>query len=190
VDGATQLSATSNFLVQVLPPSPPTLIVPPTQAIYAGQPLVVTNYATNGAYPGSTFTFAAFGPTNLDVSNLPKGGVLKWTPTAAQAASDNTIYVMVTEDNSLSADSSFLVLVFPPPPPLLRVSPLQSASATNGFHFALNTVADTWWRIDVSTNLVNWWPVSTNLASPTGSLQFTDPAATNYLQRFYRAVLP
>ncbi len=190
VDSLTQLSASSNFLVQVLPPPLPTLIVPPTQSIYAGQLLVVTNYATNAAYPGSTFTFAAFGPTNLDVSNLSEGGVLKWTPTVAQAQSENTIYVMVTENNSLSTNGSFQVLVFPTPSPALRVSPLRPVFGANGFQFTVNTMAGTTWRIDASTNLLNWRPVATNLTGPSGALQFTDPVATNYLQRFYRAVLP
>jgi hypothetical protein len=188
-DDLSQLSATNTFLVQVLPPQAPTLIVPQQQAIYAGQLLVVTNSATNSAYPGDTFTFSAFGPTNLDVSNLAQGGVLKWTPTAAQAQSLNTIYVLVTEQNSLSANSNFLVLVFPTPSPLLTVSSLR-ASSTNGFQFTINTAPNTAWRIEASTNLLNWGPVATNLANPSGALQVTDALATNFLQRFYRAVLP
>jgi len=85
VDSLTGFSATNKFLVQVLPPQPPTLIVPLTQTIYAYQTMVVTNQATS-VYPNSTFTFAAFGPTNMDVSNLPKNGVLKWTPTFGAGA--------------------------------------------------------------------------------------------------------
>ena len=43
--------------------------------------------------------------------------------------------------------------------------------------------------IDASTNLVQWTKIAvrTNL---TGSVEFTDRAATNYPQRFYRAVAP
>ncbi len=187
MDSLSHLSATSNFLVQVLPPQPPTLMVPPTQMIYAGQLLVVTNYATN-AYPGDTFTFAAFGPPNMDVSNLPKNGVLKWTPTTAQAPSANTIYVKVTDNNSLSAISNFLVLVLTTPPPGFTVPPTQTLPS-NGFQFKLNTMPDTIWRIDASTNLSSWKPVSTNTADSSGTLQFTDSPAS-YPRRFYRAVLP
>ncbi len=188
LDGLSHLSATSNFLVQVLPPQPPTLIVPPTQLIYAGQLLVLTNYATN-VYPGSTFTFAAFGPTNMDISNLPMKGVLKWTPLAAQAPSANTIYVKVTDNNSLSTISNFLVLVLTTPPPGLTVPPTQTLPV-NGFHFTLNTMPDTTWRIDASTNLSRWLPLLTNTADSSGTLQVTDLLATNYLRRYYRAVLP
>lgn len=43
--------------------------------------------------------------------------------------------------------------------------------------------------IEASTNLVQWTKIGvrTNL---TGSVELTDSAATNYSQRFYRAVAP
>jgi hypothetical protein len=188
VDSLSGLTATSNFLVQVLPPQPPTLIVPPTQAIYVGQMLVVTNYATNSAYPSRTFTYSlALGPANIDVST---NGVLKWTPTAAQAGI-NYIYVKVMDNNSppLSTISGFLVLVSMPPSPGFTVPPAQTLPV-NGFHFTLNTMPDTTWRIDASTNLSGWRPLLTNTADSSGTLQFTDLLATNFLHRFYRAVLP
>ncbi len=181
--------ATSNFLVQVLPAQPPTLIVPPMQLLYAGQMMDVTISATNSAYPGDTFTFVAFGPTNLNVSNLPKNGVLKWTPLTAQAPSANTIYVTATDTNSLSSTSNFLVLVFTTPPPGLTVPPTQTLPI-KGFQFTLNTMPDTTWQIDASTNLLNWQSVGNYTANSSGTLQFTDLLATNYLCRFYRAVLP
>ena len=188
-DCVSHLIATSNFLVQVLPPLPPTLIVPPMQLLYAGQTMDVIISATS-VYPGDTFTFLAFGgPTNLDVSNLPIKGVLKWTPLAAQAPSANTIYVKVTDNNSLSTSSNFLVQVFTTPQPGFTVPPAQTLKV-NGFQFSLNTTPDTTWRIDASTNLLSWRPVKTNTADSSGTLHFTDLLATNYLRRFYRAVLP
>jgi len=188
-DCVSHLIATSNFLVQVLPPQPPTLIVPPMQLIYAGQTMDVTISATS-VYPDDTFIFAAYGPTNLVVSNRLTSAVLKWTPLAAQAApSPNTIYVKATDINSLSSISNFLVLVFTTPQPGFMVSPAQTLKS-NGFQFSLNTIPDTTWRIDTSTNLSSWRPLLTNLAGPSGTLQFTDLLATNYLRRFYRAVLP
>ncbi len=48
------------------------------------------------------------------------------------------------------------------------------------------------WRIQAATNLnaaVNWLTL-TNLTSWTDTLQFKDLSATNYPQRFYRAVWP
>ena len=42
--------------------------------------------------------------------------------------------------------------------------------------------------IEASANLTNWL-VLTNILNKTGRIQFTDPAATNHSQRFYRARL-
>ncbi|MGB7747616.1 MAG: putative Ig domain-containing protein [Verrucomicrobiia bacterium] len=131
-DSLTGDSATSNFLVQVLPPHPPTLIVPPTQLIYAGQTMDVTISATNSAYTNCSFTYVVFatnGPPYVDESDLPTDGVLKWTPTAAQAPNIYTIVVGVTESNSLSAISNFLVLVAMPPSPTLIVPPTRTIYA-------------------------------------------------------------
>jgi hypothetical protein len=40
--------------------------------------------------------------------------------------------------------------------------------------------------IEASTNLAVWAPVSTN-STPTNTLFYTDPDASNHLRRFYRA---
>ena len=130
-DCVSHLIATSNFLVQVLPPQPPTLIVPPTQLIHAGQMMDVTNHATS-IYPNPTFTYAAFalfGPPYLDDSDMLTDGVLKWTPTAAQAQQEYTIIVEVTDNNQLSTFSNFLVMVSTTPPPVLKVPPTQTIYA-------------------------------------------------------------
>jgi hypothetical protein len=94
----------------------------------------------------------------------------------------------VTDNNSLSTISNFLVLVSTTPPPGFTVPPTQTLTI-NGFQFTLNTMPNTAWRIDASINLLNWLPIKTNTADSSGMLQFTDSLATNYLRRFYRAVL-
>ena len=89
-------------------------------------------------------------------------------------------------DNStppLDATNSFTVIILLPNPPTLTIS------VTNGFQLSFSTGSNTTWRIDASTNLLNWHPVFTNVADPSGTLQFTDLLATNYPWRFYRAVL-
>ena len=43
------------------------------------------------------------------------------------------------------------------------------------------------YRIDASTNLLNWVPV-TNFLNPSEEVQFIDSGASNFPQRFYRAV--
>jgi hypothetical protein len=78
--------------------------------------------------------------------------------------------------------------------PILSVSPVlkivASTQPANGsFQLMFNTGSNTIWRIDASTNLSNWLPLVTNTAGAGGTIQFTDMLATNYLWRFYRAVL-
>ena len=194
VDGVSLLSATNSFVVVVSNPPLPVLTVPGTQAIYAGQKLVVTNSATNSAFPHCTFTFGT-NSAPAGVSINPTNGVLTWTPTAAQAPNIYSISVKVTDNNSppLGATNGFLVLVSPTPPPVLTVPTAQTLKI-NGFQFTLNTAPNITWRIDASTNILanttNWLRLLTNTAGPGGTIQFTDLLATNYLRRFYRAVLP
>jgi len=163
----------------------PTLTVPPTQTIYAGQTLTVTIDAT--LFPDGPPTFGLVsGPTNVFLNT--NNGVLTWTPAIAQTPTTNTISVKVTDNNvpPLSVANSFVVQVLSPP--ALKIA--ASAQPTNGsFQLTFSTGSNTTWRVDASTNLLNWLPLLTNTVGPSGTIQFTDLLATNYPWRFYRAVL-
>jgi len=153
---------------------------------------VVTISATNSVLPNDTYSYLLIGPVpgNVDQSNLAANGVLKWTPTAAQASSQYDFSVVATDKqlNSLHASTAFTVFVLPTPSPTLTAA--LARPGAGGFQFTLDTVPDSTWRIDASTNLVAWRPVFTNMADASGSLQFTDLFATNFLERYYRAVVP
>lgn len=179
------LATTNSFVIQVLSPLPPVLMVPSQQTIYAGQTLVATNSATNSIFPNGTFTFGiGFASTNVSIN--PTNGVLTWTNTAPAAPSTNIISVTVSDNNSppLGATNSFTVIINLPNPPQLT----NSLSVTNGFQFTLHTISNTTWRIDASTNLLTWLPIFTNLSGTSGTLEFTDVLATNFPCRYYRAV--
>ena len=45
------------------------------------------------------------------------------------------------------------------------------------------------YRVLGSTNLLNWQTIA-SVTNVTGTVQFTDPGATNYHRRFYRPVMP
>ena len=167
----------------------PVLTVPATQTIYAGRSLNVTNYATLLPTNGTPL-FSLVSPpitfTNLNLNST--NGILTWTNTASAVPSTNKITITVSDNNSppLGATNSFTVIIkLPNPPQLTRL-----LAAANGFQFTLNTVSNTTWRIDASTNLSTWLPIFTNLAGTDGTLQFTDLLATNFPNRFYRAVFP
>lgn len=59
---------------------------------------------------------------------------------------------------------------------------------TGGFKLQLSGPAGSNYVIQASTDLKNWIPISTN-AAPTGTVSFTDTAATNLAFRYYRAVI-
>jgi hypothetical protein len=167
--------------------SKPVLTVPTNQTIYAGQTLVVTNFATNSTLLNSTFTFGL--PSASTNFFITTNGVLTWTNTAASPGT-NVIYVTVTDNSAppLSATNNFsLIILAPAAPALALVSTLASSGR---FQFSFNTQSNTLWRVDTSSNLVNWRPVLTNVVGPSGTLQFTDLLATNFPTRFYRAVFP
>ena len=87
----------------------------------------------------------------------------------------------------LSATNRFsVIIIILPPPPVLIVS--NTLFSSNPFQFSFQTRSNTTWRIDASTDLLNWLPLFTNTAGASGTLQFTDLLATNFPLRFYRAV--
>ena len=60
--------------------------------------------------------------------------------------------------------------------------------STNGFNLTLQGPVGSNYIIQVSTNLVNWQPV-TNFTITNSPFSFQDATATNYNRRFYRAMM-
>jgi uncharacterized delta-60 repeat protein len=69
---------------------------------------------------------------------------------------------------------------------LLKLN-IEPRKANSLFRFTLNTQPGKQYRIEASTNLLNWLPISTNLATGI-SLGFDDPNASGPKVQFYRAV--
>lgn len=80
-------------------------------------------------------------------------------------------------------------------PVTIRVAPRSASLASPAFgtnlQFQLLLVGEPrlQYRIDASTNLLNWAPLTNLLVSPDGAILLTDVAWTNFRARFYRAVL-
>ena len=71
-----------------------------------------------------------------------------------------------------------------PQPSLLAAGPLNPGGP---FDFLLKGEPGGTYQIEVSTNLLNWTPISTNTLN-TGTLMFHDPRTPVVKQRFYRAL--
>ena len=99
------------------------------------------------------------------------------------------VTVMLSADgNTLAAFDGSIYLALPPPS-----QPSGFSVATNGFNglatFQLTGQPGYNYIIEASTNLVSWTSIA-ELVTTNGTVSFTDSAATNYPQRFYRAVAP
>ena len=66
---------------------------------------------------------------------------------------------------------------------------LDVSSTNNGMFMTLSGPSQYNYLVEASTNLVNWTPFAI-LSNTNGAVQFCDPDAGNYKQRFYRAVRP
>jgi hypothetical protein len=55
------------------------------------------------------------------------------------------------------------------------------------FQMPISGLAGKTYYLQATTNLINWVPLSTNIA-PSDSFYLVDPDATNFQYRFYRAV--
>jgi hypothetical protein len=66
---------------------------------------------------------------------------------------------------------------------------MEQPLVTNGLNVNLQISPGLNGHIQVSTNLVDWVTL-TNFVGTNANINFLDPAATNFDQRFYRAVIP
>jgi uncharacterized repeat protein (TIGR03803 family) len=128
---------------------------------------------------------------NGNVWNLVNttNGYTNWTKTVTLLTGTNTLNIYAQDlggnysaTNSISVVSSNtfkLQLAFAAGQPL----------AADGLNFMLQVSTNVNGRILVSTDLLNWL-IFTNFTGTNATLNFRDAAATNFNQRFYRAVTP
>ena len=172
-------------LVLSPPNTPPVLNAISNRNVIAGATITFTNIATDTNVPTQTLTFSLLTPPAGATIN-PSSGIFSWRPAIAQSPSTNPMSVKVTDNGSpvMSATQSFSVFVLRPATPVISQPKL-----TNGIS-SLQVSGDSGpdYTLLGATNLnspVTWLPLKTNLA-PLPPFIFTDSAATNFNQRFYR----
>lgn len=104
------------------------------------------------------------------------------TPIDAEIIS-NKVYVI-----EYSGNQGIWEITFPAVTPVTTITQ-PSWHKDSGFSFSMNAVVGQTYRIDVSTNLVNWMSL-TNIVPAQTPFEFFDSTATNYPSRFYRVALP
>ena len=184
---ASQVASNYLFGPWTLPAAPKALLFAAISnvTVNAGVALRLTNSAADPNLPPLPVTFNLLsGPVGAMVN--AGSGVFTWRPTVAQADTTNLISIQAANNGTpgLSATQSFFAAVRP-----LNRPVVNGLSATNGqISLAVSGDAGPDYFIQVSTNLIQWQPVFTNL-SPTLPFCWTDTAATNFSSRFYRVSL-
>jgi hypothetical protein len=93
-------------------------------------------------------------------------------------------YDVVVSSSYGSVTSSVVNLTVTLLPPVILSAPQITVGKTN-FTFLLSGPAGSNYVLQVSTNLLNWSPVSTSTIPVSGTINVTN-AITNYNRRFYR----
>jgi len=136
-----------------------------------------TTFAVTNLFGVGPFTYQ-WQCNNTNISGATNASLsltnLQWNQSGTYSVAVSNGYGAVTNGATLSVV------------PLLFITP-GTMLTTNGFQFSVNfAYATNAVVIFASTDLVNWVPVLTN--PPGGGPVFFDSGATNFPQRFYRAV--
>jgi hypothetical protein len=97
--------------------------------------------------------------------------------------SNSGLYQVVITNVLGNATSPTAPLVVATPPNLNGITLLPDRN----IQLSLSALSNLTYRIDASTNLIDWAGV-TNLSNPNCTFQFIDFAATNFHRRFYRSL--
>jgi hypothetical protein len=87
-------------------------------------------------------------------------------------------------NGTVVSSNAVLLVLLEPVVEVVRV--VSSGLTTTGFNLRLAGPLGSNYVIQASSDLTNWTSISTN-AAPDGTVDFTDTAALNRPQRFYRA---
>jgi hypothetical protein len=189
-DGTPPLSATNRFTVTVNEVNvAPVLAAISDRTVNAGELLSFTNTASDEDLPANVFTFSLDDGAPVGASIEEATGVFKWTPTAAQAQSTNTMTARVTDNGMppLSDAKTFRVVVYGPPVELRIVG---TPSVVDGnFSFTWQAQAGRTYRVQYKSDLdpaTSWsdLPDSVTATGPTAT--YEDKTNGNAGQGFYR----
>jgi uncharacterized repeat protein (TIGR03806 family) len=164
-DWINSLPGTPALAPPTITPNGGTFYVSANVSLQAPDPNATVYYTLDGSRP-TTNSFVYSGPFTL-VSNAT---------VSANAFETNFV-------NSIAPTALFLIKP-------LQVIPQSSSFLPNGeFQLQIGAVQGSNYVLQASTNLINWTPVSTNLAG-SNLFYMIDSNAANFPDRFYRVLQP
>lgn len=95
---------------------------------------------------------------------------------------------IVNGGGTVSSSSATLIVLTSTVSNVVNITSAGTGMVAGGFKIQLSGPSGSNYVIQASTDLKNWVPISTN-AAPTGSVSYTDAAATNLSFRYYRAMI-
>lgn len=129
-----------------------------------------------------------FGQVGHNYSLLASSNLMAWTPILSFACTNATMAVL--DNSAKNYAARFYRLVTPPAVPAISLQVGAGRQpGTNGLDLVLQATAGLEYRIDVSSDLINWTAI-TNFISTNATTCVCDPTANNCTRRFYRAVAP
>jgi hypothetical protein len=133
-------------------------------------------------------SLSVFGQAGHNYTLLASTNLVDWVPILSFACTNGAMDVFDADVTNFSARFYRLA-----PPTAVSGLKLGLGSAqpvsSNGLDLVLFSLPGLEYRIDASSDLLNWMAV-TNFVSTNATMHFLDSSATNYSQRFYRAVVP
>jgi hypothetical protein len=162
---------------------------------FAVPPAIVTQPQDQSVSPGqpASFSVTATGTGPLSYQWNLNGVALPGATDSAAALTNAQLtdaggYSVVVTNIAGSVTSSVALLTVTNPTPVVA-SVLDGATLTpNGFSFQTSVPLGHTYIVFATPDLQTWTPIATNVAT-TATITFTDPAATNAPQRFYRILV-
>jgi plastocyanin len=165
-------------------PPPPPLSVSITNPVPSARYLAGVNITlkATASETGGTVTNVQFFSGLTSLANIPTA---PYNFTLNSLAAGNYTFTAKAFDNSGATTVSAPVTIYVQTNSTIG-SVATVTGTSSGFKLTLNGIAGQTYAIDVSSNLVNWTPLFTNVA-PTDVFSITDTTTSGALQRYYRA---
>ncbi len=169
---------------------PPIITIPPLgETVQNGGTAVFSTTVISLTTPSFTWLFNGkpiSASANVTVVSLPLLGTSTLTISNVSSANAGSYAVRVNNGLTSTSGGATLVVLSNPVPEVVNIVSTGTGMTAGGFKLQLSGPAGSNYVIQASTDLKNWVPISTN-AAPTGTVTYTDAAATNLAFRYYRA---
>jgi hypothetical protein len=168
-----------NYAVTAGPSTFPRVLLGP-QSVTAG---AGSDVFLNAAVAGAAPLACQWSYNNTAINGATNANLILRNVASTQSGT----YSLLVSDGNGSASAAATVTITNPPPQAVFAAP--GFSGTNGLLLSCSLAVGNNYRLQTSTNLVDWSTVAAFYADGTNTICF-DPATAGYMTKFYRFVSP